>query len=32
MRAEGRNQESLKSIIEDVNSRIGNILDLSELS
>ena len=32
MRAEGRNQESLKSIIEDVNSRIGHILDLSELS
>ena len=32
MRAEARNQESLNSIIEDVNSRIGHILDLSELS
>ena len=32
MRAEARNQESLNSIIEDVNSRIGYILDLSELS
>ncbi|MCS5531899.1 MAG: phosphomannomutase/phosphoglucomutase [Candidatus Poseidoniales archaeon] len=31
MRAEARNQESLNSIIEDVNSRIGHILDLSEL-
>ena len=32
MRAEGRNQDSLKSIIEDVNSRIGHILDIRELS
>ncbi|MCH2441472.1 MAG: phosphomannomutase/phosphoglucomutase [Candidatus Thalassarchaeum sp.] len=31
MRAEARNQELLNSIIEDVNSRIGHILDLSEL-
>ena len=31
MRAEGRNQDSLKSIIEDVNSRIGHILDIREL-
>ena len=31
MRAEARNQESLNTIIEDVNSRIGHILDLSEL-
>ena len=31
MRAEGRNQDSLKSIIQDVNSRIGHILDIREL-
>lgn len=31
MRAEGRTEESLKSILDDVNSRIGHILDLSEL-
>ncbi|MEC8938462.1 MAG: phosphomannomutase/phosphoglucomutase [Candidatus Thermoplasmatota archaeon] len=31
MRAEGRDDSALAAIIEDVNSRIGHILDLSEL-
>ncbi len=31
MRAEGRDESSLAAIIEDVNSRIGHMLDLSKL-
>ena len=31
MRAEGRDDSALAAIIEDVNSRIGNMLDLSKL-
>ncbi|MED5231355.1 MAG: phosphomannomutase/phosphoglucomutase [Candidatus Thermoplasmatota archaeon] len=31
MRAEGRNASALAAIIEDVNSRIGHMLDLSKL-
>ena len=31
MRAEGRDDSALAAIIEDVNSRIGNMLDLSNL-
>jgi phosphomannomutase len=32
MRAEGRDEEALRSILGDVNSRIGQILDLSKFS
>ena len=32
MRAEGRDDSALAAIIEDVNSRIGHIIDLSKLS
>ncbi|MGB1692164.1 MAG: hypothetical protein ACPHDQ_05370, partial [Candidatus Thalassarchaeaceae archaeon] len=31
MRAEGRDDSALAAIIEDVNSRIGHMLDLTKL-
>ena len=31
MRAEGRNQETLESILSDIESRIGHLVDLAKL-